>query len=125
MDAPTLCAVPLGHLGGGAWRARVQRFRGHETGPTTTWTGGLRNVEAQLPVNASTAFRVASISKAAVAVGFFKLWANGEIGLDDDINDVLSNTLSALWCTLNIQAYHSPPHVAESHFRAQRWQRVL
>ena len=39
-----------------------------ETGPTTTWTGGLRNVEAQLPVNASTAFRVASISKAAVAV---------------------------------------------------------
>ena len=66
-----------------------------ESGPNTTWTGGLRDVEAQLPVNAATTFRVASISKAAVAVGFFKLWANGEIGLDDDINEVLSTTLSA------------------------------
>ena len=65
-----------------------------ESGPTSTWTGGLRNVEAQLPVNATTTFRVASISKAAVAVGFFKLWANGEIGLDDDINEVLSTTLT-------------------------------
>ena len=45
-----------------------------ESGPNTTWTGGLRNVEAQLPVNAATTFRVASISKAAVAVGFFKMW---------------------------------------------------
>ena len=66
-----------------------------ESGPTSTWTGGLRDVEAQLPVNAATTFRVASISKAAVAVGFFKLWANGEIGLDDDINETLSTTLSA------------------------------
>ena len=46
-------------------------------------------------VNATTTFRVASISKAAVAVGFFKLWANGEIGLDDDINEVLGTTLTA------------------------------
>ena len=65
-----------------------------ESGPTSTWTGGLREVEAQLPVNAATTFRVASISKAAVAVGFFKLWANGEIGLDDDINEVLGTTLT-------------------------------
>ena len=47
---------------------------------------------------------MASINKAAVAVGFFKLWANGEIGLDDDINEVLGATLTTLCCTLSIQA---------------------
>jgi CubicO group peptidase (beta-lactamase class C family) len=63
-----------------------------EQGVPTTWVGGLRDVDRELPVEEHTVFRTASISKAAVALGFFKLWVNGQIDLDQDVNDVLQNT---------------------------------
>lgn len=64
-----------------------------EDGTATTWVGGQRDVARNLPVQTSTVFRVASISKAAVALGFFQLWADGELGLDDDINNALEGLL--------------------------------
>ena len=63
-----------------------------EQGSPTTWVGGLRDVERGLPVEEHTVFRVASISKAAVALGFFKLWANGQIDLDQDVNILLQTS---------------------------------
>jgi len=61
-----------------------------EDGETQTFVGGWRDWERQLPMEASTVFRVASISKAVTAIGFFVLWSEGMIGLDDDINDHLN-----------------------------------
>ncbi|MDA0946676.1 MAG: serine hydrolase, partial [Bacteroidetes bacterium] len=61
-----------------------------EDGETQTFVGGWRDWERQLPVEASTVFRVASVSKAVTAIGFFVLWSEGMIGLDDDINDHLN-----------------------------------
>lgn len=63
-----------------------------DEGNTTTWVGGLRDIERNLPMETQTVFRVASISKAAAALGFFKLWTNGQIDLDQDVNDFLVNT---------------------------------
>ena len=63
-----------------------------EQGFSTTWVGGLRDVERNLPVEPQTVFRVASISKATVALGFFKLWANGQVDLDQDVNEFLQTT---------------------------------
>ena len=63
-----------------------------EQGFSTTWVGGLRDVERSLPVENQTVFRVASISKATVALGFFKLWANGQVDLDQDVNEFLQTT---------------------------------
>lgn len=67
-----------------------------EQGNPISWVGGLRDVERNLPVEPHTAFRVASISKAATALGFFQLWANGQIDLDQDVNDLLTNGESNL-----------------------------
>ncbi|MDA0904195.1 MAG: serine hydrolase [Bacteroidetes bacterium] len=61
-----------------------------EDGATQTYVGGWRDWERQLPMEPSTVFRVASISKAVTATGFFTLWSQGMIGLDDDINDLLN-----------------------------------
>jgi|SaaInl3SG_22_DNA_1037383.scaffolds.fasta_scaffold00726_12 CubicO group peptidase (beta-lactamase class C family) len=62
-----------------------------EQGNPISWVGGLRDVERNLPVEPHTAFRVASISKAATALGFFQLWANGQIDLDQDLNELLDD----------------------------------
>ena len=55
------------------------------------WSGnyGYRNLELQLPVEDSTMFLVASISKTFVATAIMQLWENGLINLDGNINDYL------------------------------------
>lgn len=63
---------------------------GLEDGNPTTVVGGWRDLERQLPVEPHTVFRVASISKAVTSLGFFHLWMQGQIGLDDDINTWLN-----------------------------------
>jgi CubicO group peptidase (beta-lactamase class C family) len=55
------------------------------------WSGkyGLRNLEHQLPVEDSTLFLMASISKTFVATAIMQLWQSGLINLDGNINDYL------------------------------------
>lgn len=55
------------------------------------WSGkyGYRNLEFQLPVEDSTLFLMASISKTFVATAIMQLWQSGLINLDGNINDYL------------------------------------
>ena len=55
------------------------------------WSGkyGYRNLEYQLPVEDSTLFLMASISKTFVATAIMQLWQSGLINLDGNINDYL------------------------------------
>jgi CubicO group peptidase (beta-lactamase class C family) len=50
---------------------------------------GYRNVENQLPVEDSTIFLVASVSKLIIATAVMQLWENGMINLESDINNYL------------------------------------
>ena len=50
---------------------------------------GYRNLEYQLPVEDSTLFIMASISKTFMATAVMQLWENGLINLDGNINDYL------------------------------------
>ena len=50
---------------------------------------GYRHRENQLPVEDSTLFLVASISKTILATAVMQLWENGMIDLDNSINDYL------------------------------------
>jgi len=50
---------------------------------------GYRNRELQLPVEDSTLFLIASISKTIVATATMQLWENGMIGLESNINNYL------------------------------------
>ncbi len=50
---------------------------------------GLRNIEAGLPVDENTRFRIASISKAFTAAGLLTLYDEGNFDLDDDISEAL------------------------------------
>jgi CubicO group peptidase (beta-lactamase class C family) len=57
----------------------------------TIWSNqyGLANLEKQIPVNSTTFFRVASISKTAVATAIMQQYEQGKFQLDDDISDCL------------------------------------
>lgn len=55
---------------------------------------GYKNVDAQLPVEDSTLFLVASVSKLIVATAVMQLWENGIINLDNDINRYLPNGMT-------------------------------
>lgn len=50
---------------------------------------GLRDVPRNLPMNDSTAFRIASISKTITAIALMKLYENGAFSPDDDISQHL------------------------------------
>jgi CubicO group peptidase (beta-lactamase class C family) len=50
---------------------------------------GIRDIEAALPVDASTLFQAASISKPVTAVAVMKLVQDGKLNLDEDINTYL------------------------------------
>ncbi|MHC1737625.1 MAG: serine hydrolase [Ignavibacteriaceae bacterium] len=50
---------------------------------------GLRDVPRNLPMNDSTAYRIASISKTITAIALMKLYENGAFSLDDDISQHL------------------------------------
>jgi CubicO group peptidase (beta-lactamase class C family) len=52
---------------------------------------GYRNMELQLPVEDSTLFLIASISKTVMATAVMQLWENGLIDLDGNINNYLPN----------------------------------
>ena len=52
---------------------------------------GYRNLQLQLPVEDSTFFIIASISKTILATAVMQLWENGIIELEGDINDYLPN----------------------------------
>jgi CubicO group peptidase (beta-lactamase class C family) len=55
------------------------------------WRGnfGYRNIENQLPVEDSTLFLMASVSKTFAATAIMQLWENGMINLDESINNYL------------------------------------
>ncbi len=55
------------------------------------WTGsyGLANIERNIPVNDSTMFMLASISKTVGTAALMQLWERGEFALDDNISDYL------------------------------------
>lgn len=57
----------------------------------TIWSGnfGYRNLENQLPVEDSTLFLMASVSKTFVATAIMQLWENGLINLDESITNYL------------------------------------
>jgi CubicO group peptidase (beta-lactamase class C family) len=50
---------------------------------------GYKNLQLQLPVEDSTLFLMASVSKPIIATGVMQLWENGLIALDDNINDYM------------------------------------
>jgi CubicO group peptidase (beta-lactamase class C family) len=51
---------------------------------------GLADAERDRPVDAGTAFRIASISKTMTAIGVLQLVEEGRLGLDDPVNDRLA-----------------------------------
>lgn len=53
---------------------------------------GLKDYTRNLPVDDSTVYRIASISKLATAVGMMKLYEQGLFQLNDDISDYLGYT---------------------------------
>ena len=54
---------------------------------------GQRSVEQNLPANAQTLYRIASVSKLVTAIGFMKLVDRGDINLDADVSTYLGFTL--------------------------------
>lgn len=61
----------------------------------TIWSGtyGYADLESMTPVEDTTMFFLASVSKPFVGVALLQLWENGEFDLDDDINSYLPSTL--------------------------------
>jgi CubicO group peptidase (beta-lactamase class C family) len=61
-----------------------------------SWSGnfGFKNINTDDAINDSTVFMIASCSKPVTALGIMKLYDQGRIGLDDDINDYLPYTIS-------------------------------
>lgn len=53
-------------------------------------TYGYQNLTTNKPVNDSTQFLLASVSKPVTATALMKLWEKGFFGLDEDINNFLS-----------------------------------
>ena len=51
---------------------------------------GMANIEEGIMVSDSTMFMLASVSKTVTAAALMKLWENGLIDLDQNINDYLS-----------------------------------
>jgi CubicO group peptidase (beta-lactamase class C family) len=60
---------------------------------TGLYHAGKRHLALDLPVNDSTKWRVASISKMVTAIGLMKLYDQNLFQLDDDISDVLGYTV--------------------------------
>lgn len=58
-----------------------------------TWHAGLRDYERDLPVNDSTMYRVASISKLVLTTAMMKLCEEKLLDLDEDVNNYLGFTL--------------------------------
>lgn len=58
----------------------------------TMWTGsfGVQNYSTGIPVNDSTLFMIASCSKPVTAIAVLKLYDEGRLDLDADINDYLA-----------------------------------
>lgn len=54
---------------------------------------GKRSIEKQLPVNADTLFRIASISKMMTTLGLMRLVEDGKLDLDRDVSDYLGFAL--------------------------------
>ena len=57
---------------------------------------GYRNREQQLPVEDSTNFLLASVSKIVVATAVMQLWENGLIDLDKNINNYLPDAFTVI-----------------------------
>lgn len=60
--------------------------------PGDTCHAGIRDYTRGLPVNDSTMYRIASISKLVTAMGLMKLYDAGEFNLDDDVGTYLGYT---------------------------------
>ena len=69
----------VGHAGCAIKNGRIVYFK----------NSGYANLEQQRPVNDSTLFMLASISKTFVATAIMQLWEDGLFSLDDDINQYL------------------------------------
>jgi len=54
---------------------------------------GLRDFDRDLPINADTKYRIASVSKSVTALGLIKLYSDGLFDLDDDVSEYLGYTL--------------------------------
>jgi CubicO group peptidase (beta-lactamase class C family) len=61
-------------------------------GQQVVWSGayGMANIEQNIPVSTQTLFTIASLSKLFVGTGIVQLHENGQLGLDDNINDYLN-----------------------------------
>ena len=87
--APCLAQTPFDE-----W-ASTHQIMGHSIAlqqgddPIQLWTGGWRNWEDQLPVEPSTVFRVASVSKSVTALGAMRLWSEGLLDLDAEVGTLL------------------------------------
>ena len=87
--APCLAQTPFDE-----W-ASTHQIMGHSIAlqqgddPIQLWTGGWRNWDDQLPVEPSTVFRVASVSKSVTALGAMRLWSEGLLDLDAEVGTIL------------------------------------
>ena len=71
--------------------------------PIQLWTGGWRNWDDQLPVEPSTVFRVASVSKSVTALGAMRLWSEGLLDLDAEVGTLLEECSRTASCILRTQ----------------------
>ncbi|WP_299683138.1 serine hydrolase [uncultured Dokdonia sp.] len=78
-------------------------FEAYELMGMSVWVGtpgvseqfhyGLRDLNRDLPINADTKYRIASVSKSVTALGLIKLYNDGLFDLDDDISEYLGYTI--------------------------------
>jgi len=61
-------------------------------GRQVVWSGayGIANFEQNIPVSTQTLFTIASLSKLFVGTGIIQLYENGQLYLDEDINNYLN-----------------------------------
>lgn len=67
---------------------------------------GLANVETQTPVNSSTVFKIASVSKPMIAMAIMTLVEDGKVKLDDPVSKYLSNTPES-WSKITVRHFLS------------------
>jgi len=58
----------------------------------TLWSGsfGFANIEDNIRASDTTLFIIGSVSKVVTGIALLQLWENGDLDLDDDINDYLT-----------------------------------
>ena len=97
IEAALQKVVDCGEIAGAAtliWRARSR------SGDAQTTCVGWRDVEANLPVERDTIFRIASMTKPITSVAALMLVEEGRIALTDSIDRYARSSQTCAYCVL-------------------------